>query len=224
MSTACLTILRLSRLGSLSWLQDQTSVSGTFSAVNHRALPELGSTVLNATAFADMDLDGDIDIIAGNWTSGRWTRLPGEGSRNAILWNEGDHFRVERLEGYPGETLSILVSDINQDGYPDLLVGNDFRMGDFYYLGMPGGKLKLIKRSDRIFPVTTYFTMSIDSADIDNDLRFEIYVTQSTGFTSMNPTDRASMLPLQPISASCDEFDDDHWKARCLTRVKHHGL
>ncbi len=195
---------------------------GTFPPANRHVLPDMGSTFLNAVAFADMDLDGDIDIIAGNWTAGRWTRLPGESSRNAILWNEGDHFRVERLEGFPGETLSILVSDINQDGYPDLLVGNDFQMGEFYYLGMPGGKLRLIKRSDQIFPVTTFFTMSIDSADTDNDLRFEIYTTQSTGFTAMNPTDRASMLPLRSIDASCAEYEENHWKRRCLTRVKQH--
>jgi uncharacterized membrane protein YraQ (UPF0718 family) len=195
---------------------------GAFLAANRHVLPDMGSTLLNASAFADMDLDGDIDIIAGNWTAGRWTRLPGESSRNAILWNEGDQFRVERLEGYPGETLSILVSDINQDGYPDLLVGNDFLMGEFYYLGSPGGKLRLIKRSDEIFPVTTFFTMSIDSADTDNDLKFEIYTTQSTGFTAMNPTDRASMLPLRSIDASCEEYGENRWKKRCLTRVKQH--
>ncbi len=195
---------------------------GTFPAENRHVLPKMGSTFLNAVAFADMDLDGDIDIIAGNWTAGRWTRLPGESSRNAILWNETDHFRVERLEGLPGETLSILVSDLNQDGYPDLLVGNDFQMGEFYYLGRPGGKLRLTKRSDRFFPITTFSTMSIDSGDIDNDLVFEIYATQASGFTSTNPTNRASMLPLRPASASCDEYEDNHWKSRCLVRIAWH--
>lgn len=195
---------------------------GKFTPENSVALPGLGSTILNAAAFADMDLDGDIDIIAGNWTAGRWTRLPPESSRNAILWNEGDHYRVERLEGYPGETLSILVSDINQDGYPDLLVGNDFQMAEFYYLGQPGGKLKLIKRADNMFPLTTFSTMSIDSGDIDNDLDLEIYATQASGFTSTNPTNRASMLPLQSVNASCDEYQDKAWKKRCLERIKQH--
>ena len=194
--------------------------NGKFSAEKHLKLPDMGSTFLNATAFGDLDLDGDIDIVAGNWTAGRWTRQPGESSRNAILWNEGDSFKVERLEGHPGETLSILISDINQDSYPDLMIGNDYQMPEFYYLGQPGGKLKLIKRKDNIFPVTTLSTMSIDSGDMDNDLDFEIYTTQASGFTSTNPTNRASMLPLQSINASCDEYSENDWKKRCLTRIK----
>ena len=197
---------------------------GKFSAANSKTLPEMGSTILNAAAFADMDLDGDVDIVAGNWTAGRWTRLPPESSRNAILWNEGDDFRVERLEGYPGETLSILVSDINQDGYPDLLVGNDFNMSEFYYLGRPGGKLLLMRRAMDIFPHTTFSTMSIDSGDTDNDLVFEIYTTQASGFTSTNPTNRASMLPLQSINTTCDEYSDNAWKQRCLERLELHEV
>jgi hypothetical protein len=202
---------------------------GKLLAKNRVALPGLGSTIPNATAFSDLDLDGDIDIVAGNWTAGRWTKQPGESSRNAILWNEGDSYRVERLPGFPGETLSLLVSDINQDGFPDLMVGNDFQIPEFYYLGQGNGKFKLIKRSDNMFPVTTFSTMSIDSGDMDNDLDFEIYATQASGFTSTNPTNRASMLPLQSIDVTCNEYDDksplaDKWKQRCLTRIKQHDI
>ena len=198
--------------------------NGKFTPDNSLTLPDMGSSLLNATAFADMDLDGDIDIIAGNWTSGRWTQVPGETSRNAILWNDGGQYKVERLEGHPGETLSILASDINQDGYPDLMVGNDFKMAEFYYLGQPGGKLKRIKRADKMFPITSFSTMSIDSGDIDNDLVFEIYSTQASGFTSTNPTNRASMLPLKTTDASCEEYSDNDWKKRCLTRMKQHSV
>ena len=198
--------------------------NGRFLPEKSFMLPEMGSTILNATAFGDLDLDGDIDIVAGNWTTGRWTQKPGESSRNAILWNEGDGFKVERLEGFPGETLSILISDINQDSYPDLMVGNDFWVPDFYYLGQADGRLDLLRREDQIFGVTTHTTMSIDSGDIDNDLDFEIYATQASGFTSSTPTRRASMLPLQPIDASCDEYSDNVWQERCMTRMKQHEI
>jgi hypothetical protein len=165
--------------------------NGTLPAESFVSLPDLGSTIPNAAAFGDLDLDGDLDIAVGNWTSGPWTRVPGESSRNAILWKEDNGYRVERLPGIPGETLSMLISDINQDGFPDLMVGNDFEIPEAYYLGQAGGKLKLIKRSDNIFPETTFSTMSIDSGDIDNDLRLEIYTTQASGFTSTHPTNRA---------------------------------
>ena len=87
-----------------------------------------------------------------------WTRVPGESSRNAILWKQDNGYEVERLPGIPGETLSMLISDINQDGFPDLMVGNDFQIPEFYYFGQAGGKLKLIQRSDNIFPETTFST------------------------------------------------------------------
>ncbi|MBQ0721686.1 MAG: CRTAC1 family protein, partial [Gammaproteobacteria bacterium] len=203
--------------------------NGSFQSENIMSLPDLGSTITHATAFGDLDLDGDIDIVAGNWTSGPASRKPGEASRNAILWNEDNKHKIERLPGIPGETLSILISDINQDNLPDLLVTNDFQMPESYYFGQPGGKFKLTNRADKVFPVTTFSSMSIDSGDTDNDLAFEIYATQASGFTSTNPTNRASMLPLQTIDASCDEYsgeskEDKSWKERCLIRIKQHKI
>jgi hypothetical protein len=202
---------------------------GSLLAENLVTLPDMGSSILSAAAFGDLDLDGDIDIVAGNWTSGPYSRKPGESSRNAILWNEGNSFKVERLPGIPGETLSMLISDINQDSFPDLLVTNDFEIPESYYLGQGDGKFKLIKRSDNMFPVTTFSTMSIDSGDMDNDLDFEIYATSASGFTSTNPTNRASMLPLQSIDVTCDEYNDksplaDKWKQRCMTRLNQHAI
>ena len=197
---------------------------GTLSAEGLVSLPDVGSTVTDATAFGDLDLDGDIDIALGNWTSGPWSRVPGEGSRNAILWKEDNGYRIERLPGIPGETLSMLISDINQDGFPDLMVGNDFEIPESYYLGQAGGKLRLIKRSDNIFPETTFSTMSIDSGDMDNDLDLEIYTTQASGFTSTHPTNRASMLPLRSITASCEEYENNEWRTRCLRRTRQHEV
>ena len=198
--------------------------NGALRAAGLVSLPVVGPTAPNATAFGDLDLDGDIDIALGNWTAGPWTRVPGEGSRNAILWKQDSGYRVERLPGFPGETLSMLISDINQDGFPDLMVGNDFEIPESYYLGQAGGKLRLIKRSDNLFPVTTFSTMSIDSGDIDNDLDLEIYATQASGFTSTLPTNRASMLPLQTTTESCDEYENEAWRTRCLERLKQHQI
>jgi len=202
---------------------------GVLKIENIVTLPDLGSTLVHAAAFGDLDLDGDIDIVAGNWTSGPATRKPGESSRNAILWNENNTYKVERLPGIPGETLSMLISDINQDGLPDLLVSNDFQMPESYYFGQAGGKLKQVKRTDNIFPITTFSTMSVDSGDTDNDLTFEVYATQASGFTSTNPTNRASMLPLQPVDASCDEYKGESseakfWRDRCLIRLGQHKI
>jgi uncharacterized membrane protein YraQ (UPF0718 family) len=204
--------------------------NGSFTSKGHYMLPDLGSKVLSAVAFADLDLNGDLDIIAGNWTAGRWTKIPPESSRNAIMWNEGGSFSIERLKGLPGETLSILVSDINADGNLDLLVGNDFAPADYFYHGKGNGKFELITRAHGLFPHAAWSTMSVDSGDVNNDLTLEIYTSQASGFTSSRPTKRAARLPLKPIRIACAEFDQllvigsEYWRQRCLTHLKQHRV
>ena len=47
---------------------------GRFHGNNLRALPESSANLANAAAFGDIDRDGDIDIVLGNWSGGPWTR------------------------------------------------------------------------------------------------------------------------------------------------------
>ncbi len=194
---------------------------GRFTQHHYRRLPDTGSNVANAAAFGDLDRDGDLDIVLGNLMTGRWTRLPPEPSRNALLWNDNPGYRVERLPGMPGETLSTLFSDINQDGYLDLLVGNDFDGPDVYYLGQPQGGLEAITRRHGVFPHTTYYTMSIDSADVDNDLVMEIYVG---GVSGRRASEENDLLRFQPVESSCQEFDDPTWRKRCEAHVGQHRI
>ena len=73
---------------------------------------ELG--MLNGSEMADMDADGDLDIVlAGEWTE--------------VLWLENDGRGVFRnrttLSGH-GLWSSLHVEDINKDGLPDIIAGN----------------------------------------------------------------------------------------------------
>lgn len=63
--------------------------------------------------------------------------------------------------------LSTLASDFNDDGRPDLFVGNDFVMPDFLYLNMGGGKFT--DAADRHFRHTSNHTMGADFADLNRD-------------------------------------------------------
>lgn len=183
-------------------------------------LPDDSANLANATAFGDLDRDGDIDIFLGNWTSGPWTPLPGEPSRNIILWNEDGAFHQESVEGAPGETLTVLISDLNQDGYPDVFVGNDFDQADMIYLGSDSG-LKKVSRTEGLFQRVTMQTMSLDSGDIDNDLSLEIYAAQVTGHFD---SDRSRTEQLLPGSIRCDEYDDGDWRERCVRRLEVHEV
>jgi uncharacterized membrane protein YraQ (UPF0718 family) len=148
--------------------------------------------VTSGLGFGDLDNDGDLDIACSNWTIGPGGAIGGKhyqpfnSSVDYILWNEGDSFRIEKLLGPPGETLSLLLSDINGDNTLDLIVGNDFRGSDNYYLNDGKGEMKLVSRLDNLIPVTTNNTMSIHSADINNDLTPELYLaaTSEMGLTS----------------------------------------
>jgi uncharacterized membrane protein YraQ (UPF0718 family) len=193
---------------------------GRFPPENHERLPDTGASTLNAAAFGDIDRDGRLDMVYGNWTAGPNTRRPPEASRNALVWSEPQGWQVELLPAPPGETLSTLLSDIDLDGDLDLLVGNDFEIPDFVYFGGGGRELSLVDRSHGLIPHTTTTTMSFDSADIDNDLRPEIYIGQVTG-GARGQTRRQDIWPTPDV---CDEYADANeegrWKARCLARIE----
>ncbi|MEK7258025.1 MAG: VCBS repeat-containing protein, partial [Bacteroidota bacterium] len=70
--------------------------------------------------------------------------------------------------------LSATVSDFNEDGYPDLLVGNDYIEPDYLYINTPlqggkGGERTFSIQTDRYFRHTSNHTMGVDIADFNND-------------------------------------------------------
>ena len=178
--------------------------SGRLDFATLRPIKNRADTPLTlAASFGDIDQDGDLDLAAGNWAAGWYRRIPGEESRNRIIFNEGgvltgDVFK--ELEGLAGETLTILFSDIDKDGHQDLLVGNDFELPDVVYFGQEGGELKKINRADDIFPHTTNTTMAIKTDDLDNDLIPDLYFAQIAGRASGIQT----RLNLSPIETYCE--------------------
>ena len=107
---------------------------GRFLESNLKKFPDTGSNLVKAIGFSDLDRDGDLDGVLGNWSLGRGGVMsdPLEKSRNAVLWNNHGQFRTEMMDDIPGETLSVLISDIDLDGYQDVLIGNDFAIPDFF--------------------------------------------------------------------------------------------
>lgn len=169
-------------------------------------------------AFADIEGDGDLDVALGNWAAGWYRRVPGEESRNRILFNENgvlDGSSYRDLPGLPGETLSMLVSDLDQDGAADLVVGNDFEIPDYFYFGDGEGWLTAVTAQDAIIPHTTTTTMAVKSADLDNDGIFEIYTAQIAGRSS-GVSDR---LTMQPLSRYCDGVERESDLEICTTNM-----
>jgi hypothetical protein len=191
------------------------SDKGEFGSGALAKAPEQATMLSQAASFGDIDEDGDLDIAIGNYFLGRAKLIPPVDSTNKILFNEIDEtgsFRVVRLsEAIVGDTHSILLSDFNQDDHLDLIVGNDFLPPDAYYSGNGKGEFKLIKRQDGIIPVTTLTTMSIDTADYNNDLRLDIYVAQ----IAAGATGRSARIPSRPLSDYCKDLERVRDRVAC---------
>ncbi|MCV2891181.1 FG-GAP-like repeat-containing protein [Ruegeria aquimaris] len=167
-----------------------------------------------ALSLGDPDRDGDLDIALGNWAAGWYRRVPGEESRNRILWNENGQMTGAAhsdLPAIPGETLSILFSDIDGDGDADLLEGNDFEIPDALYLGDGAGGFRQITHQDGLVPHTTTTTMAVKSADLTGDGMPEIYLAQIAGRSS----GASERLKMQPLERYCDGIEDARAAETC---------
>ncbi len=136
-------------------------------------------------AFLDFDLDGDLDMYLLNHavhTQETFGKADLRLQRNyesgdKLLRNDNGHFTDISEEagiygGINGYGLGIAVSDFNQDGYPDLFIGNDFHEDDYYYLNNGNGTFKESLR--QYFGHTSRFSMGNDVADINHDGRPDI--------------------------------------------------
>ena len=178
--------------------------NGQFDPTQRRQVENRADAILAlAVSFGDLNRDGWLDLAAGNWAAGWYRRVPGEESRNRIIYNDGGRLsgaQYEDLPGIPGETLSILFSDVDGDGWQDLLVGNDFEVPDYFYFNNGQGDLQPVTYQDGRIPMTTTTTMSINSADLNADGRLDIYAGQIAGRAS-GISDR---LRMQPIEQYCE--------------------
>ncbi len=125
----------------------------------------------------------------------------------------GDNAR--ELETMPGETLSILLSDFNLDGNLDLIEANDFEQPDIFSFGDGRGGFRQIKSADKIIPHSTTTSMSVKTADLDNDLLPEIYVSQIAG----RADGISEKLKLKPAESYCDDIKHDGDKRACQQNI-----
>jgi len=182
---------------------------GSFSGAAHVELPRFDETVVSAVAFADVSRSGYLDIVTGASTAeGRFFYPSPAVTR---LWRNkgGGKFEPETLAGPPGETLTLLFTDLNGDGWPDLFVGNDFDERDRIYLN-DLGKLRPVKAAASPIPHSTMSTMSADAGDLTNDGRVSLYIGQ----IAMGTVSEMARRLREPVGG-CDIFTDLAERSRC---------
>ncbi|NCF73924.1 MAG: hypothetical protein GWP67_10520 [Gammaproteobacteria bacterium] len=192
------------------------SNEGIFSSAGLKQTPRGNAVLSSTTSFGDVDQDGDLDAVIGNWFAGASKRHPPSHSQNELWLYEDGEFRVQALQEMVGETLSSLLSDWSGDGALDLIVGNDFEAPDIYYLGDGKGGFELVEKRDELIPISTQTTMSIDTGDFDNDLDLDIFIDQITA----RATGPSAKMQIQALDKYCDEIADVTVRDRCEANME----
>ncbi|MEP1779757.1 VCBS repeat-containing protein [Reichenbachiella sp.] len=131
-------------------------------------------------AFFDFDKDGDLDIYLLNHNVEvkpyfeveklKKKRDPFVGDK--LYRNDGATFKdVSATAGILGNEigygLGVSIGDLNEDGWPDIYVANDYSEHDYLYLNNQNGTFS--ERSSQMLKHLSYYAMGTDIADINND-------------------------------------------------------
>lgn len=155
--------------------------------------------------FFDLDNDLDLDMFlvnhsvypSSNYGNGKIRRSFDEKSGDKIFENiDGKFYDISESTGiYQGKIgygLAGSVGDLNNDGYSDLYIGNDFFENDYLYINQGNKKFKEMISLDKSYlGHTTHFSMGNSISDINNDglldiisldmLPEDIYTYKSSG-------------------------------------------
>jgi hypothetical protein len=140
--------------------------------------------------FFDIDNDGDLDCFIlnnsfrpiGSFDFNQNLRAVFDPLGGARLYrNDGGHFtNITKEAGIfssdIGFGLGVSVADINNDGYPDIYVSNDFFERDYLYINQHNGTFKEDIQSEAGH--LSLASMGSDIADINNDGNLDIFTTE----------------------------------------------
>ncbi len=130
--------------------------TGKFTNESAQRIPQIAHDSEDI-GIADFDGDGDLDIII----------VSEDDQTNELYLNNGDGTFKDAGDRIPvtGTSNSVVVHDINNDGYPDVLIGNNGQNNALINDGKGNFKDETSKRLGAFTDVTQDLTL----ADIDND-------------------------------------------------------
>ena len=179
------------------WLDIYISFSGNFSPKNRKnklyvnqqnltfkesagkyGIDDAGYT--SQSTFFDYDQDGDMDLFVVNHNTKLFRNFdaaytkqqidPDAGDR--LYENKGGRFedvttRAGIISNPIGYGLGVVVTDANNDGWPDLYVSNDYIEQDYLYINQQDGTFSDQLQTQMVS--ISNFSMGVDAGDINND-------------------------------------------------------
>jgi len=189
----------------------------------------------NGATFFDYDRDGALDILVGNYFAETvadpqtGTQVPNDlwnpvttrvmhetftdaanGGQNVLYRNRGDGTFEDVTEavgiGARSWTLSVGSGDLNNDGWPDLYLANDFGPDECYLNtgateSTPRFRLLVDPRGHPGVGADWWKGMNVDMGDINNDGYLDMYVTNI--FAAKYKTDEGNMLWINCADPLC---------------------
>ena len=138
------------------------------------------------STFFDYDKDGDLDLYVINYPPTSFVapieyydymldnhELP---DSDRLYRNDNGHFTDVTIESGLssfGLSLGVVASDVNNDGYTDIFVSNDFNAPDFLFINNQDGTFT--NQINTSLQQTSFFGMGADIADFNNDGYMDIF-------------------------------------------------
>lgn len=161
--------------------------NGTFSEKANQYGLDI-SCFTTQSVFFDYDRDGDLDCYILNQSHKPHSNIIDTSNRNKYDTLSGDRLYRNDLkktgkftdvsasagiyQSALGYGLGIAVADLNNDGWDDIYIGNDFHENDYYYINQQNGSFK--EEGAKHFRHYSRFSMGNDIADYNNDGQLDL--------------------------------------------------